>query len=154
VVSGPGSYERFEVDEALEFVLLIPPFEVATPAARRVLPAQIDRLAAVRSCGNACRITAAFATRNYESLRGAFGDGLHQPFREPLVPFLPKVIAAGEAEGALGGFLSGSGSTICCVTLTNGEAVATAMQSACGDKDAYTIRTRADNRGTWMLEGG
>jgi homoserine kinase len=152
VVSGPGSYERFEVDDRLEFILLIPPFEVETPAARRVLPPLVDRLAAVRTCGNACRITAAFATRNYEGLRGAFGDGLHQPFREPLVPFLPKVIAAGEKEGALGGFLSGSGSTICCVTLANAEAVAMAMQRACGDKDAYTIRTRADNRGAWTLE--
>ena len=152
VVSGPASHERFEVDEELEFVLLVPPFEVETPAARRVLPAQVDRLAAVRSCGNACRITAAFATRRYEGLRGAFEDGLHQPFREPLVRFLPKVIAAGEAAGALGGFLSGSGSTICCVTLGNGEEVAMAMQRACGDKDAYTLRRRADNRGTTPLE--
>jgi len=152
VVSGPSSYERFEVDPALEFVLLIPPFEVETPAARKVLPAQVDRIAAVRSCGNACRITAAFATRHYEGLRGAFADGLHQPFREPLVPFLPRVIAAGEKAGALGGFLSGSGSTICCVTLGNAEQVATAMQRACGDPDAYTIRTHADNRGTVTLE--
>jgi homoserine kinase len=152
VVSGPGSYERFEVDDRLEFVLLVPPFEVETPAARRVLPARVDRLAAVRSCGNACRITAAFAARRYDGLRGAFGDGLHQPFREPLVPFLPAVIAAGERAGALGGFLSGSGSTICCVTLENGEEVATAMQAACGEKDAYTIRTRAANRGAGVLE--
>jgi homoserine kinase len=152
VVSGPGSYERFEVDEALEFVLLIPPFEIPTPVARRVLPLHLDRLAAVRSCGNACRITAAFAARRYEGLRGAFGDGLHQPFREPLVPFLPRVIAAGEKAGALGGFLSGSGSAICCVTLENGDEVATEMQRACGDKDAYTLRTRADNRGAVTLE--
>lgn len=152
VVSGPGAYQRFEVDEALEFILLIPPFEVSTPAARRVLPAQVDRLSAVHSCGNACRITAAFAGRNYEALRGAFGDWLHQPFREAFVPFLPKVIAAGEKAGALGGFLSGSGSTICCVTLENGEEVATAMQRACGDKDAYTLRARVDNRGTRLIE--
>jgi homoserine kinase len=152
VVSGPASYERFEVDERLEFVLLIPPFEVATPVARRALPPQIDRLAAVRSCGNACRITAGFASRRYEGMKGAFADGLHQPFREPLVPFLPKVIAAGEKAGALGGFLSGSGSTICCVTLENGEEVAQAMQRACGDKDAYTIRTHADNRGAAPVE--
>jgi len=152
VVSGPGSYERFDVDEELEFVLLIPPFEVQTPAARRVLPAQVDRLAAVRSCRNACRITAAFASRRYEGLWGAFEDGLHQPFREPLVPFLPKVIAEGEKAGALGGFLSGSGSTICCVTLGHGEEVAMAMQRACGEQDAYTIRTRADNRGATEVE--
>jgi homoserine kinase len=153
VVSGPGSYQRFDVDERLEFVLLIPPFEVSTPVARRALPPQVDRLAAVRSCGNACRITAGFAAKQYEALRGAFGDGLHQPFREPLVPFLPKVIAAGEKAGALGGFLSGSGSTICCVTLENGDEVAMAMQRACGDLDAYTIRTRAENAGAMAVEG-
>ena len=152
VVSGAAGYQRFDVDEGLEFVLLIPPFEVATAEARRVLPAQVDRLAAVQSCGNACRITAGFATKRYEELRGAFGDGLHQPFREPLVPCLPKVIAAGEEAGALGGFLSGSGSTICCVTLENGAEVAMAMQRACGDKDAYTVRTRADNRGAARVE--
>ena len=152
VVSGPASLERFEIDEALEFVLLIPPFEISTPAARRLLPAHIERLAAVRSCRNACRITAAFASRRYEGLRGAFGDGLHQPFRESLVPILPRVIAAGEDAGALGGFLSGSGSAICCVTLENGEEVATAMQRACGDRDAYTMRTRADNQGARALE--
>ncbi len=152
VVSGPGTYERFEVDDALEFVLLIPPFEVETPVARKVLPQQLDRLAAVRSCGNACRIVAAFASRHYEGLHGAFGDALHQPFREPLVPFLPKVINAGEEAGALGGFLSGSGSTICCVTMGNAEEVATAMQRACGDQDAYTLRTRADNSGVTPVD--
>jgi len=152
VVSGPGTYQKFEVDEQLEFVLLIPPFEVATPEARKVLPAHLDRIAAVRSCGNACRITAAFASRRYEALRGAFGDGLHQPFREALVPFLPRVIAAGEKAGALGGFLSGSGSAICCVTLDNGEAVATEMQRACGDKDAYTIRAHPENHGAGRVE--
>jgi len=152
VVSGPGTCERFDVDERLEFVLLIPPFEVSTPVARKVLPPRVDRMAAVRSCGNACRITAAMAAQHYEALRGAFGDGLHQPFREPLVPFLPNVIAAGEKAGALGGFLSGSGSTICCVTLENGEEVATEMQRACGDKDAYTLRTHADNRGAALVE--
>jgi hypothetical protein len=26
------------------------------------------------------------------------------------------------------------------------------MQRACGDKDAYTLRTHADNRGTALLE--
>ena len=116
-VAGGAEIARFEVAPELRFVLLIPDFEISTPAARKVLPAQLDRLAAARSCANACRITAAFATKNYGLLRGAFVDQLHQPFREKeLIPFLSKVIAAGEGAGALGGFLSGSGSTICCVT--------------------------------------
>lgn len=143
---------RFEVSEALQFVLLIPDFEIATPAARRVLPEKLDRLAAVRSGANACQITAAFAVKNYEQLRGAFEDGLHQPFREPLIPFLREVIRAGENAGALGGFLSGSGSTICCVTLEKADEVGVAMFAASGQKNARIVTTRADNNGARIVQ--
>jgi homoserine kinase len=145
-VAGGRKLARFEVDHDLAFVLLIPDFEISTPDARKVLPAQLERLSAVRSCTNACRITAAFAAQDYEGLRGSFGDGLHQPFRQPLIPFLPEVIAAAERAGALGGFLSGSGSTICCVTLDDPDTVAAAMLAA-AHGDARTVVTHADNQG-------
>ncbi len=147
-VAGGAEVARFEVSPDLRFVLLIPDFEVSTPAARRVLPAQLDRLEAAQSCANACRITAAFASRNYGLLRGAFADHLHQPYREKeLIPFLSRVIAAGEALGALGGFLSGSGSTICCVTLDNAALVSSAMLTAAGLPGMRSIITSADNKG-------
>ncbi len=145
-VAGGSLTARFEVAPELAFVLLIPDFEIATPDARRVLPQQLERLSAVASCANACRITAAFASQKYDLLRGAFHDGLHQPFRRALIPFLPEVIAAGEKAGALGGFLSGSGSTICCVTLENPEGVAAAMAAAATGTTRSVI-TRADNTG-------
>jgi homoserine kinase len=149
-VAGGPELARFEVSPALSFVLLIPNFEISTPEARKVLPQTLDRLSAVASCANACRITAAFASQNYHLLKGAFSDGLHQPFRESLIPFLPDVIQAGENAGALGGFLSGSGSTICCVTLQDPEKVARAMQTA-AHEEAYTVITTADNEGTVQL---
>ena len=144
---------RCEVDEALKFILLIPDFEVSTPAAREILPTTIPRRGAVTSVTNACRITAAFLQRRYELLRGCFADGLHQPFREPLVPFLSKAIAAGERAGALGGFLSGSGSTICCITLNDEDAVATAMLDAAPPGSRIVVTT-ADNLGTRPVEPG
>jgi homoserine kinase len=151
-VAGGPKLARFEVGHELAFVLLVPDFEVATPDARAVLPAQLDRLAAVRSCANACRITAAFAARDYEALRGSFADGLHQPFRQSLIPFLPDVIAAGEHAGALGGFLSGSGSTICCLTLEDPAAVAAAMAAAAPSTTGVrTIVTHADNQGMLLV---
>jgi homoserine kinase len=139
------------VDGALRFVLLIPDFEVATPDARNVLPATLDRKLAVESCVNACRITAAFLTRDYAALRGAFADHLHQPHRESLIPFLPRVIAAGESVGALGGWLSGSGSTICCLALEGPERVAAAMLTAADSRGARTVITTADNAGVQVL---
>jgi homoserine kinase len=142
----------FTVSAQLHLVLLIPDFEIATSEARQLLPSRIDRLHAVENSRNACAITAAFASREYHSLRGAFTDHLHQPFRKKLIPFLDKVIAAAESAGALGAFLSGSGSTICAITQRSPEKVSQAMLTAAASPDARTITTAADNRGARFLQ--
>lgn len=149
-----GQRQTFTVSAQLHFVLLVPDFEIATEHARRVLPPRIDRLHAVESCRNACAITAAFASREYEKLRGAFVDRLHQPFRKKLIPFLDEVIGAAESAGALGAFLSGSGSTICAVTLRSPNKVARAMLAAANSSGARTITTAADNRGARLVSTG
>ncbi len=143
---------RFAVSSALTFVLLIPPYEVRTDAARKVLPPTLDRQAAVLSTVNACRITAAFASKDYASLAGAFEDGLHQPYRASLVRELAPALVAGMKAGALGGFLSGSGSTIACVTLRDAERVARAMKRAASSPDARVVVTHADNRGARIVK--
>jgi len=151
-VAGEKEVAQFPVAPELHFVLLIPDFEIATPDARRVLPASIDRLGAARSCANACRITAAFASQNYALLGGAFEDHLHQPYREKaLIPFLSAVIRAGENAGALGGFLSGSGSTICCVTVDRVDDVGRAMLSA-APAGSHIVIANADNKGAAEIE--
>ena len=138
--------QRFDVSPRLRFVLLVPELQIATARARRILPSKISRIAAVENCANACAITAAFASRDYEKMRGSFSDNLHQPFRAKLIPFLPRVIAAAENAGALGGFLSGSGSTVAAVTLQAPNKVAAVMVRT-ADITARTIITRADNGG-------
>jgi homoserine kinase len=143
--------QRFDVSRRLAFVLVVPDFEIRTAAARRILPADISRIAAVENSANACAITAAFASEDYEQLREKFADRLHQPYRARLIPFLPRVITAAEKAGALGAFLSGSGSTICGVTLEHPEKIAALMKRAAeaplAKATATTIITSADNRG-------
>ena len=159
-VAGGPQVARFPVAPELTFVLLIADFEIATPEARKVLPPQIERLSAARSCANACRITAAFASQNYELLHGAFHDFLHQPYRErALIPFLSTAIAAGERAGALGGFLSGSGSTICCVAEEKADGggrrareIGEAMLAASECAGARIVITTADNEGTCVVK--
>ena len=135
------------VSSALKFVVLVPDFEVRTADARRVMPKTIPHKQAVASAINAANITAAFLYQQYELLRGCFADYLHQPYRQPLVPILPKVIAAGEKAGALGGFLSGSGSAIICVTLKSPKKVAAAMLAAAGKTKSRVLIATADNEG-------
>ena len=145
-----ATVQRFEIASRLYFVLLVPDVEIQTARARRILPSKISRVAAVENCANACAVTAAFASRDYEKMRGTFSDNLHQPFRAKLIQFLPRVIAAAERAGALGAFLSGSGSAIAAVTLEAPEKIAAAMARAAA-ASARTIIAHADNRGAQVL---
>ena len=145
-----ANVQRFDVSPRLHFVLLVPDLKIQTSKARRILPSKISRVAAAENCANACAVTAAFASRDYEKMRGSFSDNLHQPFRAKLIHFLPRVIAAAERAGALGAFLSGSGSAIAAVTLEAPEKIATAMARAAA-VPAYTIITHPDNRGAQVL---
>ena len=61
------------------------------------------------------------------------------------------VINAAESVGALGAFLSGSGSTICAVSLGVPEKIASAMLAAANSPGALTLITAADNRGARIL---
>jgi homoserine kinase len=145
-----ATVQRFDVASLLYFVLLVPELEIETARARGILPPKISRVAAVQNCANACTVTAAFASRDYEKMRGSFSDNLHQPFRAKLIDFLPRVIEAAERAGALGAFLSGSGSAIAAITLHAPEKIATAMARAAA-APAHTIITNADNRGARVL---
>jgi|ERR1051326_2057498 homoserine kinase len=141
-----SAVQHFAVSPRLHFVLLVPDVEIQTSKARNVLPLKISHREAAENVANACALTAAFASQDYKKLRGVFADHLHQPFREKLIPFLPRVIAAAEKANALGAFLSGSGSAICAITLQDHNRVAAAMSRAAKIR-AHTVVTRADNHG-------
>ena len=145
-----ANVQRFDVSPRLYFVLLVPDLEIRTSRARNVLPSKISHAAAVENCANACALTAALVSHDYQKLRGAFADHLHQPFRAKLIPFLPSVIATAEKAGALGAFLSGSGSAIAAVTVNSSKKIAAVMARA-AKIPGRTIITHADNRGAYVL---
>ncbi len=144
---------RLPVEAKLRFVLLIPDFEVATPDARKVMPKSISVADAAANAADAAVIATAFATKKYELLRGAFCDRLHQPYRSRLVPFLGEVITAGEQAGATGGWLSGSGSTICCLApdVVSAKKISASMRSA-APKGSRIVIIAADNIGARVLK--
>jgi homoserine kinase len=144
---------RFDIDPDLKFVLFIPNFEVKTSEARRVLPESYSRQTVVENLANTSFVAAAFASRRYGQLQDSFDDRVHQPFRTQFVPFLPKVLSAARNAGALGGFLSGSGSTIACLTLSDGSKVAASVADAAPEAKAKVLIVSADNLGARILEG-
>ncbi len=140
-----GLYFRCDIDPALRFVLLVPSAEIDTDSSRVRLPREIPHADAVRNTAHAAIITAAFAARRYDLLRGSMSDWLHQPYRAVTVPHLLPAISAGVAAGAFDGYLSGSGSAVACITLENADAVAAAMQSVL--PSAQILILGPDNRG-------
>jgi homoserine kinase len=133
------------VSERLSFITLIPRFEVGTEEARKLVPATFSKADTVHNLNRAALITAAFMTGDYQALAGLFEDRVHQPYREALIPELTKVIRAGERAGAIGGWLSGSGSTIICMTLKHSSKIVEAMRGAMPNSEVKILR--AENHG-------
>jgi len=127
VIDGAVRYRRFNVPPSLKFVVCVPDFPVSTEKARSLLPRQVPLSDAVENIRRVALITSIFATGDFALLRGLFDDKLHQPYRKKLIPMLDDVVAAGIEAGALAGWLSGSGSSIVCLTEQKEKAVAEAM---------------------------
>ena len=134
---------RFPVSSKVRFVVLVPGFEVRTSDARRLLPSAYPKADVVHALGRVAMITAAFASGDLGPLTGMFDDRVHQPCRTPLIPALPRVIAAGVRAGAVGGWLSGSGSTIVCLATADAEPVGRAMQRALPESRLHVVAADA-----------
>ncbi len=116
------------VPEDIHAVLFIPDMTIATEAARSVLPDSYSRGDAVYNMGRAALLVNALSTGRLGDLRLATGDRLHQPYRQRLFPAMKVIFKAALDAGALGVFLSGSGSTI--LALTRGMEMTVAYEMA------------------------
>lgn len=122
---------RFEVPADLVFIAASPVIEIMTKESRGVLPAKLPFFDAVRSINSAAYLVAVFATRDYDRLRHAVADFMHEPYRLAKIPGAQGALAAGLASGALTGWLSGSGSSILCVARAEqAETVLGAMKAS------------------------
>ncbi|MBS0662279.1 MAG: homoserine kinase [Verrucomicrobia bacterium] len=124
---------KIPVPDDLAFVVASPSTELLTKESRGALPATLPYLDAVRSINSAAYFTAVLATGEYEKLRHAVGDFMHEPYRLPRIPGARAAIDAGTGAGAFTGFLSGSGSSVLCICRpAQAPAVAAAMRGAFG----------------------
>jgi len=152
IVNGRLICYRRPVADALDFVAVWPSEAVETIKARTIFPAEIPRADAVFNCNRAVLLALAFADGDYDRIGDLLEDRLHQPYRQARIAALKplyNVIEAARSAGALGGYLSGSGSTIMAITRSNRESVAQAMQQAFA---AYEMKSeyrllKADNAG-------
>lgn len=114
----------------LQVVLFIPDFEMPTRDSRTILPHRVSRADAVYNLGRVGLLVAALATGQLEYLRVATEDRLHQPARQALFPAMERLFRAALDAGALGTFLSGSGSTILALCVDGASVVAQSLAAA------------------------
>jgi homoserine kinase len=146
---------RKPIGRDLTFVVAAPDQELETKKARDILPKELPYFDAIKSVNSAAYVVAAILSGEYDRLRDAVGDFLHEPYRLPLIPGAKAAIQAGVAAGALTGWLSGSGSSVLCVARPKVAArVGRAMAAAFGAQKlpATVYSLRADNRGLVVLK--
>ena len=103
---------RFDIEQALQFVVFIPPFELSTSVAREVIPKTVSHKDAVYNLSRSGLLTAAFAAKDYRLLREAAKDRLHQPYRLSLIDGAAELLELSDSLGALATYISGAGSAI------------------------------------------
>ena len=106
---------RKPIRRDLCFVVVSPDQELETKKARGILPKELPYFDAIKSVNSAAYVVAAILSGEYDRLRVAVRDFLHEPYRLPLIPGAKSAIESGIAAGALTGWLSGSGSSVLCV---------------------------------------
>ena len=116
------------VPSEIHAVLFIPDTRIATADARAVLPQELPVPDAVHNMARVALLVAGMATNHPEYLAIATQDKLHQPYRQPLFPAMKLLMKAALDAGALGAFLSGSGSTV--LALTKGREMTVAYEMA------------------------
>lgn len=152
IINGKYHCYRVDVPDEIDFVAVSPNTFVKTDEARQVFTPQISREDAVTSVKHAALLAMAFAQKDYDAMGDLFTDCLHQTYRQAKIHALQPlfdVIKAAREAGAIGGFLSGSGSTMMAITKQNKEAVGEAMKSAIQQHgmDSEVRFLKADNHG-------
>lgn len=92
--------------------LALPNASLPTREARALLPETYGRHDVVSNIGSTALLVAAFALGRADLLRHAMQDRIHQPFREPVCPLLPRLLPLAIHPEVAGVALSGAGPAV------------------------------------------
>ena len=107
---------RYDVSDRLRFVTVIPPYEVHTSEARKVVPQEVPLSTAVWQMGRVAGLTRGFETGDASLIADANDDRLQEPYRRALIPDYDAIRETCLEGGAKTMWISGSGSTLMAVT--------------------------------------
>lgn len=107
---------RLPIPDRLILATVTPAVEVPTKEARAVLPTHVPMRAVVAQTAQIARLIDALYRGDVLAMAAAMeADGIIEPARSHLMPYLAEVRAAAKAVGAHGVVISGAGPTLCAV---------------------------------------
>ncbi len=121
IEQGKVYYVKQEIRDDLRFVAIIPDFPLKTSKARAVLPKDIAHKDGVYNLSRAALMSVSLYSGNYQNLRVAAEDRLHQPYRLSLIAGAEKVMEACYANDAYAAYISGAGSTLMAIVHRDNE---------------------------------
>lgn len=107
---------RYDVSSRLRFLTIIPPYEVHTADARKVVPQQVALSTAVWQMGRIAGLTRGLETGDTALIAAANDDRIQEPYRRALIPDYDAMRETCLEGGAATMWISGSGSTLMAVT--------------------------------------
>jgi homoserine kinase len=93
-------------------IVVLPAEPLPTSQARAMLPASYSRADVVANTQSVALLGLAFAQARGDLLRRAMQDRIHQPYRAPICPLLPRLLPLAGKDGILGAALSGAGPSV------------------------------------------
>lgn len=137
-------YYKIDVDQKINCILLVPDYELKTSKLRQVLPKELKYPDVISNLSRISLLTTAFLNKEYNLLKTAMDDQLHQPYRKKLIKGFDQVITAAYKNGAVGAALSGAGPTIIALAVDNEMLIAEKMKhiydSMAVDSQFYIVR--------------
>lgn len=121
---------RFIPPSKLSMVVAIPEFNLSTHAARQVLPQTVPFKDAVFNISRTALVIGALCQGEFQHLRYALEDKIHQPYRERLIPGMQQVFAVAIEKGALGAAMSGAGPCLIAFAQKNFDQIGAGMVQA------------------------
>lgn len=107
---------RYEVSKRLRFITIIPPYEVHTSDARKVVPQEVPLSTAVWQMGRIAGLTRGLEMGDLDLIAASNDDRLQEPYRRALIPDYDAIRETCLTGGAKTMWISGSGSTLMAVT--------------------------------------
>lgn len=105
-------YSQVEFPKELELLVFVPNYKLSTEKARQALPDQYSRENVIINISRMGFLMHSLITQDFQHLKMAFEDTVHQPYRFPLIEDSQLIIGAIHKIDNLGHFISGAGPTL------------------------------------------